>query len=105
MPVLKHDAGHSNLGRMGQRQGGGDDTQMFGNLRGAAMKAKARLSAWLPHHLDLQPVHAVADPGAERLGCGFLGGKPRGKALGRIALAQAVRLLRGEVNPIEKTLP
>ena len=76
----------------------------LGNLRGAAVEASAGPSARLPDHFDLQPVYAVADAGAQRLGRRFLGSETGGKALGRVALAQAIGLLRREINAVEKTL-
>ena len=71
------------------------DTEVRGNLGGPAVEAQVGATAGLPHHLNLQPVHPAADSGAQGLGGRLLGGKSRGQALGSIALAHAVGLLRG----------
>jgi hypothetical protein len=76
-----------------------------GNLGGAAVKLQCGPSARLPDDLDLQPVDAAADACSQAFGACFLGGKPGGKALRGFALAQAVGLLRGGVDAVEKRLP
>jgi hypothetical protein len=66
------------------------------------MKAEGRPSAGFADDLDLKPADAVADAGSQGLGSRLLGGKAGGKALGGVALAQAVGLLSGGVNAVEK---
>ena len=84
------------------RKRGANHAQSCGNLRGAAMEPQAGPSARFADHFDLQPVHPVADAGSQRLGSGLLGRKAGRKALGGVALAQAIGLLRRGVHAIEK---
>ncbi len=44
----------------------------------------------------------LTDAGAQRLGCGFLGGEPGRETLCRFALAQAVGLLCVKIHTVEK---
>ena len=59
----------------------------------------------LAHHLNLKPVDPEADACAQRLGCGFLGGKACGKTFSSIALALAIDLLRREITRSRKRSP
>jgi hypothetical protein len=69
------------------------------------VKLEGGPSAGLTRDLDLQPTDAVADARSQGLGSGLFGGKPRGKALRGLALAQAIGLLRRRVHAVEKALP
>ena len=78
--------------------------QLRCNLGCAAVEAEAGTAAGLPHHFNFQPVHTPADAGSEGLGGGFFGGKSSGEALGRVAFAQAVRLLARGEHAVQKPL-
>src|SRR5271157_1973547 len=103
-PVFEHHAGHGKASGVGEGKGGAGYAQAGGNLGSAPMKLECGSSARLADDLDLQPAHAVADARSQGLGSRFLGGKSGGKALGGLALAQAVGLLRGGVDAVEKPL-
>ncbi len=68
------------------------DTEVRGNLGGPAVETQIRATTRLPYHLNLQPVYPSADSSTEGFGGRLLGGKPRGQALGSIALAHAIGL-------------
>jgi predicted lipid-binding transport protein (Tim44 family) len=93
------------FGGVGDGKRGAGYAQAGGNLGGAPVKPEGGPSAGLAHDLDLQPAYAVADARSQGLGSGFLGGKAGGKALGGLALAQAIGLFRGGVDAVEKALP
>ena len=73
----------ASVGGVGDGKRGARHAQAGGNLGRAPVKAERGPSARLAHHLDLQPVHAVADARSQGLGACLLGGKARGKALRR----------------------
>jgi len=102
--VFQNHVGHREACGMRDRKRGVSYAQLRGNLGGAAMEAQVGATAGLPHHFDLQPVHASADACSEGLGAGLFGGKPSGQAFGRIAFAQAVGLLGGGEDAIQKSL-
>jgi GNAT superfamily N-acetyltransferase len=90
---------------VGDGESGAGRAQAGGNLGGAPVEAEGGPSAWLADDLDLQPAYAEADARSQGLGSRLLGGKAGGKALGGVALAQAIGLFRGGVDAVEKALP
>src|ERR1700677_4053314 len=87
---------------MGDGKGDVGHTEALGKVGGTAIKLEGWPSAALPHDLDFQPAHALADASAEGFcGC-FLGGKTGGKAFRGVALAKAIGLFRGGENAVEK---
>ena len=89
---------------MAKRERTVHDPKLSCDLGCPPMEAERRPPSGFANHLDLQPVHASADPGAERLGSGLLGSKPRSKALGRIPLPQAIGLLCSSEDAIQEPL-
>ena len=87
---------------MRERKVGADDILARGNFCGAAMESQSRPAARLTYNFNFKPTDAVADPGAERFGCGLLGGKACGEALSGVALAQAIGLFGRKVDAVEK---
>src|SRR5579863_8328391 len=77
--VFQNHVGHREARGMRDRKGGVSDTQLRRDLCSAAVKAEVGATAGFPHHFDLQPVHAPADPGSQGLCGGFLGGKSSGE--------------------------
>lgn len=67
------------------------------------MQVKTGLAARRPRNLNLPPTDAVTDSGTESLGRRLLGREADRKALGGIALAQAIGLLRRGKDTIQKT--
>ena len=103
--VFEDDAGLSEGGGVGEGEGGARYAKARGDFGGTAMEAEGGPSAELADNFNLKPGDAVADAGAEGLGAGFLGGESGGKALGGIALAQAVGLFGGSVDAVEEAAP
>ncbi len=89
---------------MRDRKRGMSDAQLPRNLSGTAFEAQGGATTGFPHHFNLQPVHAAADTRSKGLGGGFFGGKSSGQAFGSIAFAQAVGLLGGGKDAIQKPL-
>ena len=89
---------------MGDRKRGVSDSQLRRYLRSSAVKAQVGATAGFSHHFNLEPIHASADAGSQGLGGGFLRGKSSGKALRRVAFAQAVSLFGGGKDAIQKPL-
>jgi len=90
---------------MRDRERGVSDAQLRRNLGGSAVEAQVGTTAGFPHNFNLQPVHSTADAGSQRLGGSLLGRKSSGQAFGRIAFSQAIRLLGGREDAIQKPLP
>ena len=80
------------------------DPQMPGDLRGAAVKTNGGAPSGLANNFDLQPTHAPAYAGSERLCTGLLCGEASGKTLCGISLAEAVGLFGGCIDAIEESL-
>ena len=80
------------------------DSKTRCELGGSAVKAQGGSAAGFASYLDLKPVDALADAGAEGLGSRFLGGKARGEAFRRPSLAQAVGLFRGGEDAVQEAL-
>lgn len=102
-PVFQYYAGHGEVGGVGKGKVGAHHPLALCNFGCAAIETQARPAAWLPYDFNLKPVDAEADACAERFGGSFLGCKTRGKALSRVALAQAISFLRGQVHAVEKS--
>jgi hypothetical protein len=78
-------------------------SEPFGDLPGTPVELERRPAARLANDLDFEPVDPVTDACSQGLGAGFFCGKSRRKALGSMALAQAVGLFSGRINPVQET--
>ncbi len=87
---------------MSNREGGMRDAQVGGPFSCAAVKDNGWPAARGTDDLDFKPCDTAADACTERLGGSLLRRESRRKALSSIALAQAVCLLGGRVDPIEE---
>lgn len=71
----------------------------------APMKTNRGSSPRLANYFNFQPVHALADACSQGFRAGFLCSESSGKALCRVALAQAIGLLGRGKYAIEEALP
>lgn len=76
--------------------------QSVGVLASRTAQFDRRPPARLTDHLDVHPANAEPPAGAESLHRGFLGCEPRGVALGRTAMAFAVRNLPRSEHALKK---
>lgn len=67
------------------------------------MELQRRPTARLAYNLDLAPVHAETNAGAESFGSSLFGGEARCEAFGGVALAQTVGLFGLGVDAVKKT--
>jgi len=89
---------------MGKREMRALAAQSSGELCRLAIKFQNGTLAGQAKHFDILPGNAVAQPGADGLHSGFLGGKAGGQALRGIGLAHAIADLSGGEDAPEKTL-
>ena len=101
-PVFEYHAGNRQFCRMANGECSLRSSDSGGHLGGAAVKKQRGPAALRPDNLDLQPVHTPADPRSQCLGPGFLGGKARRQAFGRIALPKTIGLLGLGENTVKK---
>src|SRR5690349_11713735 len=78
--------------------------QPRGELRRLAMELQNGTLSGHAKHFHILPGHAVAQPGADGLHSGFLGGKAGGQALCGIWLAHTVANLGGGEDTPEKSV-
>ena len=102
--IFKQNAGHCQICRMRQGQGYVSDSHGRCQLRGTSMKPQCGPSPGFANHLNLQPVHAPADPGSQGLCAGLLGRKTGGETLGSLMFALAVRPFRASEDSVQETL-
>jgi hypothetical protein len=100
--VFEDDGGGGKFSGMSDGEGCAGKAEACGDLCGAAEKAESGTAAGFANDFDFEPGDAVADAGTEGLGAGLLGGKAGGEALGCIAFAEAVGLLRGSIDAVEE---
>ena len=102
--VFGDDDGDGGGAGVGERKREVANAEARGNLCGTAVKVQLRALAGEAADLDLAPVDAAADAGAEGLGSGLFGGKARGQAFGVVLLRHAVGDLAGSVDAVKEGL-
>lgn len=80
------------------------DSKPGRNLPGPAVKTQRRPAARLAGYLDFEPVHTTADASAKSFCAGLFGCEARSQTFRGPALAQAIGLLSGGINAVQKTL-
>ena len=76
-----------------------------GDFRSPSVETNSRASAGLANYFNFKPAYPSADSCAEGFRASLFGRKPSRKTLGRVAFAQAVRLLSCGVHPVQESLP
>jgi hypothetical protein len=88
-----------------QAEGQPSNPQPLGHLLGSPAQVQLRPLPGKPANFKLQPAHAAADAGSQRLCAGFLGRKSGRQALGRVLLlALAILNLPGREDAPQKCL-